>query len=463
MTPNCASADRSGLSGTAGLMSPARANERARVGVLLTIFFAGQSLGCTWTRFDDVVEKSPIQILKAPGTLTGLGTSVAAMRGQSATLGFAKGDQGYAVYQFQADDLASSSALDQGSCNAAGKCWLSDSVAAVSGVSAPSGNPCFAFGVEASEGQSAQVALYCEGHEMHGIGLPTPTPSEISELGTSAKPPKIRFASGPRLAPDLLVAAMPISATVWFYAVDTASPIIVPRPTSAGDSFGNTLAVAGTGESRFVAVGEPDAGVLRVMATDGKTTPSAVLCIGGNTGFTKALAAGHFVSADSEDLAVASDAGILVLPALGTLAFSTDIETACVSTAALVTARTLDCSQLFPSSGTCEGLSEVALAASDLDGDGLDELLIGAPSVSARGSAAAGKLLLASFGGPEPTVVGELSPSSAESGDRFGSSIVGVPLSRPEVVLAGAPGGNKLAALFCTSLLPEGHAYARCE
>jgi hypothetical protein len=420
------------------------------------------ALGCSWARFDGILDNSPIQVLKAPKNLSALGKSVATMRGKSSTLALGTGAEGYAIYQFNKTDLESADALDQGSCGPGENCWLTDSVAAV-GHDLTSGRAaCFAFGIVTKPGEAGRALLYCEGDTQTALALPDPTPAEIAALTPRSKPPRIQFASGPRLAPDLLVGALPTSAVVWFYPAGTSSAVAVPTPPSAGISFGSSLAVAGVGALRFIVVGEPDADKLYVMRTDGNAAPDASLCISGTTNFATAITTGHFTAADSQDLAIASADEVAVLPALDQLTLSPDFGAPCVALSELGP-RSLSCRALN-SGNACDGLlSSAAFGASDLDADGRDELLVGAPSASTRGNDAAGKILLLSFGKEKPVLIEELSPSSTESGDRFGTSVVGVPMSRPEVVLAGAPGGNKLAAIFCTSLLAEGKGGVRCN
>jgi hypothetical protein len=211
-----------------------------------------------------------------------------------------------------------------------------------------------------------------------------------------------------------------------------------------------------------MALGEPDVGRLYLTRTDDTLTPGAFLCIQGAEGFARTLAGGHFVTVDSEDLAVASNDSLVVISALETLPFNADPAADCVPLESLV-ARRLDCSRLR-GTADCGGLlSDIALAAADLDSNGRDELLVGIPSESSRGNDAAGKIRVTSFAKDPPTAIEEMSSSSSESGDRLGTAVVGIPLSRPEAVLAGAPGGNKLATFFCSSLLPPGKGGARCN
>jgi len=422
------------------------------------------TISCTWTRFSDLLDRSPVQLLTPPSDTTALGLSVAAIRSKSSTLAFAVATSSYAIYEFAKTDLVSADASTAGLCDAANSCWMATSVAAVGQNITGAASACFAFGLENKQGDSPRILLACEGNIVRGLPLPNPAPADLAALTANSKAPRLHLASGPRLAPDLLVAAASASGEVWFYPTGSSAPVSVAKPTNTGRTFGETVAVAGSAATRFIAVGEPAGSLVYLMRTDGVSPPTESLCISSaSANFAAAIAAGHYTSAESEDLAIASDDEIVVLPAVDSLPYSTDPAAPCIALESLATKRTLSCKALNLG-GMCGGLfSTVALAASDLDSDGRDELVVGTPSAATRGNDAAGKLIVTSFRTDIPSLVQELSPSSAESGDRLGTSVTGVPLSRPEVLLAGAPGGNKLAAFFCTSLLPAGKGGARCD
>lgn len=433
-----------------------------RIEVWVSLVVAG-TVSCSWSRFDDILNSAPVQILKTPADVTSFGRSLAVLRNSSSTWAFATADGGYAVYEFGKQDLNSVEATRDGTCMPSDGCWMGASVATVVLQIDSKEVPCVAHGIRTSKTEAASVALYCKGGSSPRLYLPDPAPAEITKLSENSAPPRIQFASGPRLTPDVLVVASPGSGAVWFYASSGLEPISLARPADTDESFGTAVAVAGQGTTRYFAMGAPDGATLHVVRVDGSTPANLGTCIIGPKRFASALAAGHFASPDSTDLAVASESEVVVLTELDSLPFSSDPAAPCVPLANVDGVRSLGCQALNGGSACGTLLSGVALAATDLDGDEREELLIGAPSASPGGNDAAGKIIVTSFAKTKPTVVEELSHSSAESGDRFGSSIVGVPLSRPDVILAGAPGGNKIAALFCTKLLPSGKGGVRCN
>ncbi|HMA93530.1 MAG TPA: FG-GAP repeat protein [Polyangiaceae bacterium] len=420
---------------------------------------------CSWWRYDDILEHSPVEVLKAPAETSALGMSLAILPSSERTLAFSTAEDGFAIYEFGKTDLASTDMLRQQTCSPASGCWVAESIAPFNLPDAVGGGACVAFGVELDSSGQPRTVLHCSDHQRKSLSLPAPLPSELAALKANVVNPMLLFASGPRFAADLLVAASRSSGSVWFYNRDNDQPLSLIKPPGAGKSYASTLAVAASESARFIAVGEPEVGTVYVSRIDLTVTPPTIqnFCVRGESGFASALAVGHLTTASTLDLALRDDKELVVLPALDTMPFSLSADVPCTALAELSSVRRLACTTLN-GSRPCEGLlSTASLAPADLDGDGRDELLVGAPSASVRGNDAAGKVLIASFGQEKPALVGELLASSAESGDRLGSSVLGVPLSGVEVVLAGAPGGNKLAAFFCTSLLPEGKGGARCD
>ncbi|HEY5961923.1 MAG TPA: FG-GAP repeat protein [Polyangiaceae bacterium] len=419
---------------------------------------------CSWSRYDDLLQDSPIQMLKAPSDQSAFGRSVAALRADTKSYAFATAYEGFAVYEFDEHDLISNDPFKEGVCSPRDSCWLTSSTASLNHSFAAAPKPCFAYGIEVLPGDTPRLTLFCIDGMLYSLPLPEPVSSAVTAWQGNAAAPTIRFASGPRLAPDCLLAALPESGALWFYPPDVDQPVTIPAPATAGKTFAEALAISGSDAQRKILVGEPDQSILRIYQVEGGNLTGASACIQGDAHFASALAVGRFASSDSDGLAVASDDQIIVIGDVGNIALSDDPAAPCLALADLSElAAHLGCAQLN-AGNACNGqLANAALAAVDLDGDAKDELIIGAPAANERGSDAAGKIYLARLRMSELEVVQELSPSSIESGDRFGSSIVGVPMSRPEVILAGAPGGNKLAALFCTNLITKDQGGVRCE
>lgn len=419
---------------------------------------------CSWWRYDDVLEKSPVEIIAAPSESGGLGKNLAVVRKKGTARVLVEANDELVAYEFDTEDLKSKDAVTQIGCRSSQSCWFGRSMATIPRLSEDSSEPvqCAAFGLSIPANESTGIALWCADGKARSLPLPESAPPELTRLQPNAANPGLVFASGPRTEPTLLAAASVKSGTIWLYQVTTDQPLLVPKPSAAGPTYATAMAVATSTDSRILAVAEPDAATVYVHLLDPTGATTLTLCLRGDAGSANALAAGPFTAEGSLDLAVLGSNELVVIPAVDAWGMM-DPNQGCLNFADLTDVRRLPCRALNAGNACNELMTGATLATANLDGTGPDELLIGTPAAGARGNDAAGKVLLASFAKTKPLVIGELLASSAESGDRLGASIVGVPLSGRDVVLAGAPGGNKLAAFFCTGLVSEGKDGARCD
>lgn len=454
---------RSGITFTVVGIGASKAWRTVVTGCAATAYLSTLTSACSWWRYDDVLDKSPVEILHPPAESGGLGKNLALVRKKGSTRVLVEADNELVVYEFGAEDLKSNDAVVQVGCRSSQSCWIGDSMATILRTSDASERvECAAFGINIPANESTGVALFCADGKVRSLPLPEPPPPELTSLRANSEHPGITFASGPRVEPVLLAAASTKSGTIWLYDVPADEPMIVPKPSAAGSSYGASLAVTASASSRMLAVAEPDAATVHINLLDAKNATTFSMCLRGDTGFAKALAAGPFTAEDSLDVAVLGSDEVVVVPSPESWGMLNPVQ-GCLTLSDLPNLRRLPCRALNGGKA-CNGLMVGAtLGSANLDGTGPEEILIGTPAAGARGNDAAGKVLLASFEKAKPSVVGELLASSAESGDRLGTSIVGVPLSGRDVVLAGAPGGNKLAAFFCTGLVPEGKDGVRCD
>ncbi|MFW5920511.1 MAG: integrin alpha, partial [Polyangiales bacterium] len=97
--------------------------------------------------------------------------------------------------------------------------------------------------------------------------------------------------------------------------------------------------------------------------------------------------------------------------------------------------------------------------AGDVDADGADELMIGAPTATVRDTADAGAVWVVpgSASGLDTDAANALFPSNPDEDARLGASLatvathVGTPEQRDEPV-AGAPGADEVLVFFCTGV-----------
>ena len=433
----------------------------------LTMLVGASMPSCSWTRFDDATDNSPVLIFKASSGLNGLGTSVAAIRAGSTTMALATGSDGYAIYDFGSKNSPTTDAITVGHCLLSDGCHLAKTVAPVqrdvNGVSMA----CFAYSMTAQSDGTANVHLTCEKNLEFALALDGVTQTAVGKLSTSTTVP-LRFASGPRIAPERLLVSARDKGTLWYYPNRTSAAVPITPTLNVAESFGATLAIL---DSRFdsadsgttLVVGEPKAGRVHFFATDDTGAVTSQGCIAGPAGFGQMLASGYYLATDLQSIAVASASQVNVLPELSQLGMLQPNTDGCIKLEQLTNTLSLACKEFGIPVDCTNALSLGALATADLNGDQVDELLVGIATASAVGVHAAGQVLTVTAEPTKLAVRERLAPSSPESGDRLGESVVGIPLSRAEVVLAGAPGGNKLAAFYCSALVPDGQGGKRCE
>ncbi len=107
----------------------------------------------------------------------------------------------------------------------------------------------------------------------------------------------------------------------------------------------------------------------------------------------------------------------------------------------------------------CEGaLFGAALTPADLNGDGAQELLVGAPGASVNGASGAGMVVAlgAERGALRTEAVQILYDAAPEADAALGAALAAVPVAlgdgRREEAVAGAPGANRVFVFLCSGL-----------
>jgi FG-GAP repeat len=441
------------------------------------------SAGCSWSRYDDVVENSPIVLLNRPKALSdGFGTSLAtATVGDSVTLlvGGAPLKSGGAEFELGRSDSPTVEARDTGHClGSDAPCYFSSTPVALARAQGPGLTPrplCFVDGGGTASGDSG-IAVRCTDDVEYALEVPAVVSKLLDFSIKNAQPTPFRFAADHGPDPALLATADEESA-VWFYSPLSKVFTDVPNPADDKGRWAKpelrTLSVARIGaESRLLAVGEPSEGTVRLFfALDG-ATPSYIGCLGGTPGFGRAFAAGAVVVDDDDDeLVISDDSVVYVFDAakLATLppAVGTDCSLGALPEGSLVTSFTCGSTKNISDCDSSE--FGAALAVGDLDGDGDGEVVVGAPSMTVRHVSRAGALLIYDVEPPKSSKehlydfkdIAFL--SSADADDQLGRSIALPDLGDRQVLAAGAPGGGKAAIFYCPSFLPPMLAGARCQ
>lgn len=440
--------------------------------------------GCSWSRYDDVVENSPIVLLNRPKDITsGFGSSLAAgtENGDAVLLvGGAPLRSGAAEFNLRTADAPTLDARDTGHCMGSdAPCYFSNSPIALTGADAPgSGDPselCFVNGAGTASGDTGLV-VRCTDDVEYALEMPDPAVELLDFSIDNAQPSLFRFGADHGYGPALLATADEETA-VWYYPPLTRRPFVdIANPADSRGRWTKNqprmLTVARVGEQRLLAVGIPSESAVRLFLANGADV-AYIGCLGGTPGFGRAFATGPVLAGDSDDeLVIADDSIVYVFDAaqLATLPPTTNVECSlgALPEAALVTSFT--CGSTKNISGCAASDFGAALGVGDLDGDGDGEVVVGAPRMTVRHVDGAGALVIYDVEPPANGAADELYQfkdiaflSSADEDDRLGSSIALPSIEGRQILAAGAPGGGKTALFYCPSFLPEELAGPRCQ
>ena len=442
------------------------------------------SLGCSWSRYDDVVENSPIVLLNRPKALSaGFGSSLATARFDdqvSLLVGGSPLTSGGAEFKLGSGDAPGQEALDVGHClGGDNPCYFSPTPVALSRAKGPSSKPenlCFVDGAGTGSGDQGLVVRCVDSDVEYALGLPAGATKLLSFSITNAQPTLFRF--GADRGPDpALLASADEEREVWFYPPLSRDFVTLDNPAESRGRWNKdqprTLAIARVGgDAKLLAVGAPDESAVRLfLAADG-VTPSYIGCLGGTPKFGRAFAAGRVDADDIDELVVSDESRVFVFDGkqLASLppTTSADCSLAALPEGTLVTSFTCGSTKNISDCPTSE--FGASLGVGDLDGDGDGEVVVGAPSMTVRHQSRAGAVLIydveksksgASSNLYDLTDIAFL--SSAEPDDQLGFSVALPDLGERQVLAAGAPGGGKAALFYCPSFLPDRLKGDRCR
>jgi hypothetical protein len=441
------------------------------------------SVGCSWSRYDEVTKNTPIVLLNRPKKVDGFGSSLASAReGDDAVLlvGGSPLSSGGAVFRLGSGDAPGVEAIDTGHCSGGdAPCYLSPTPAALARAKGPSSTPedlCFVDGAgPAGEKGDIGVAVRCTDAVEYALPIPSNVKSLLSFSLENNQPTAFRF--GADRGPDpALLASADEETSVWYYPPLSRSFVALPNPADARGRWAKasrTLAIARVGgDARLLAIGSPDKGSVRLFAAPDGATPSYIGCLGGTQSFGRALATGPVEKGDTDDLVI-SDADLVYVfdgKKLAALppASGADCSLGSLPEGSLITSFTCGSTKNISDCPTSD--FGAALAVGDLDGDGDGEVVVGAPSMTVRHKSRAGAVLIYDVEtgtAKDPANLYDLKDiaflSSAETDDQLGLSLALPNLGDRQLLVAGAPGGGKAALFYCPSFLPADLAGARCR
>lgn len=254
------------------------------------------------------------------------------------------------------------------------------------------------------------------------------------------------------------------AAFVYPSIVAGAAPTLLARPSKA-NRFGHAVAMGTVKGATAFAVGAPVDGTVYVYSGQ-PSKPAAIVHVGctDNTGAGADVIAFGDVDGDrNDDLLVAegSGAGRVVQVYLGSDMPTTKAAGDCGAKWPK-SSKLLKCVDTGGVSG-CSGDTSFAssIAIGDLDGDGTNEVAVGAPHATAEGNGNSGGVFLYKPA-KSNDVLDVRYLGKPESGAAFGSSVAIGKVGTQDTLAASAPGTGKAYVVWCTNL-PGAPGGPRCR
>jgi len=430
---------------------------------------------CSWSRFDDVTDNSPIVLFETPSSMkAGFGVSLATATNDGQTevlVGGTTGISAAALYLIRSED-APGAAIDDGYCAGGDQaCFLSSLNAGFANASGPDKvRPlCFAVGAGTVSGGTVRSGLVmrCKDNTEYALGMPQAAQDLLATSIAKGEPHDHPMATD-RTDHPLLLASLPEKHLAWFYPARSTqfSELALPPGALVDDpSFGRSLAVLAVDGGRVLALGVSGKSQVFLWKTDDSSKSSYIGCLGGENGMGRALSAGKVDRDANDDLVVSDDHNVHVIDGAALFQLPETAESGCsfssLPPGALI--ASFGCGSTSSLTGCEKSEFGAALAVGDLDGDADGEVIVGAPKMTVRGRENAGALVIYDAETPADAAFVEAKfISSAEDGDELGRSIVTPHLGKRDIIAAGAPGHGKAALFYCSALLPHGAAGSRC-
>jgi hypothetical protein len=458
--------------------------ERALVATLL---LAGLSAGCSWARFDDVTEKGPVEFLKKPANMqTGFGVVL-----QTGTLdgrprlvvGGEHGTSPAAVFDPGNAQAPNLNALVSTHCvsSVTAPCFLAPQIAYVPRTRIERrGNlevtGCVAVGIGRSNNEGDGVFFNCQETSFARPVLSARGyVSDVDHALDVGQDEPITLATDGSENPPVLVGA-PTHELAWYYAPESDVPVRLNPPVAVDDlpaGFGNAVAAIRLAERSWLfAVSAQDGGQLHLFRAEGER-PRYLGCLGGTPEFARRVIAGLVpgpdtpeIGDDVPDLVVSDRATVFVFDGAKLAELPETDSMTC--TLAALPEKTLIASfgcGSTPDTSECSSSDfGAALAVGDIDGDGDNEVIVGAPQMTVRGEHGAGAVLLYDVDSLGDGALHDVRfLAQGEQGDALGGSVAATPIGDRDVLIAGAPRSGKVGLFYCSSMVPGAKRGKRCE
>jgi hypothetical protein len=474
---------------------------------------------CSWSRFDDATDQPAIVVLHAPGSSVGRWLDVRGENGRSPVL-FTGALLGSGAYSNVLGDPESPNASisgvkfeDPAPISQLGKTTLNAGTVAYVGTSVDSAgsdvSECWVHGIRARPAyDDTKIGLAITCVPRNGTVSEDVLATGVDKLNDSPVDPNVAFptpearfqaahqndrvlrtiegspqvASTSKLLFPTLVAlgswagaslavGSPDVNSVFVYPVagpaparvkaevwGTQNPITIVELTRAENkgSFGAAVATvpatASSPDTLGLVVAEPTSGRLFLYDIDVQTRTSKPRgCVQGEALTGVVLHA--YVDKEQRLVAASNAAGTVLVYDFDAIAK----DDACAPATPLATLRCADTADVV---GCADGAFGYSLTHGDLDGDGDQELLVGAPGMNAREKVNSGALYLYDLEGGSGATTDVLFVGNPENQSLLGSSLAVARSGNRDIPVSGAPGKSDVYLFYCNAL---SKASPRCQ
>jgi hypothetical protein len=420
-------------------------------------------ISCSWARFGDLEDNSPVVVLDRSAEVVVGGRSLAlcADGGKTDLVVAGTGAKGGAArYDVSSASGASTSPTDEQICPS-DSCALAQSVAGIDSSTDIEGavhGRCVVPGWTVGDAAGAGLLLSCGDRWETTLRTPAGAASEAAASAASGTEVALVLASDHSRV--VLAAASTEAQSAWVYADTSTAPLELPSPVVGVEGFGSAVAVVSAAGGPLVAVGAAAAKTV-ILYRLVPAGPEQVGCLSQVLGTQGSMTAGDVDGDGQEDLALTTNTGqVRLLSGAALLALTTSDTDCSADWAPDAEMASFSCA---PSHGLtrCEGADfGASLAIADLQGDGSAEVVVGVPGARAGGaSSAGGALVFHPSSGAAPLEAHWV--SSAESGARFGTSLAAIPVAGRDVLALGGLGS--VAVSYCSSLVLSSERTKRCR
>lgn len=441
-----------------------------RASLIALVFAMG---GCDWSAFDAYRVHTPVVSLTAPRSYVSarFGTTAGSLSDATSDWVVLSGGLNTDVAALplaSGSDVLPTSVAPRLVCGQSASCGPGQAGTALVGVPRwGAGTRCVMTG---RFGATHSVLVRC-------LDSDPPTTSEIlppagyenAGFGLALAAPRVR-SSADAASGDLVFVGAPADAGRIFAAQPGRIVDISPRGLPAGAALGEVLAagrILGTGgapDDVLLVAGAPGVRAIYVLRGEPRAArPMTLLgCVvhAEEPGFGGAVAVGDIDGDSSDDVIAAARAEEPGRLARVHVFLTSALPSTAVCDALAWRGMSFECAEVPGRGAQCAGGAEgfgAALAAGDLDGDGHDEVLVGAPGATVEGASEAGAVWVLRAtrvaGGPLVlTAADVLRDAFPEAGARLGAVVLAPRVAGRDEALAGVPGAREALLFLCSGL-----------